>query len=386
MRVFWVNTVAAMGGAERSLLDLVVPLAQLGHEIVVACPEGPLAEALTMAGVVVQPIREVRLRRPSLRHPGRAAGWFRLCAARWDLGRMIRGCNPDLVHANSLTAMLALGGLQTPPVFWHVRDLALSPKAARWAAGRARAIIAISPAVETHLRAVLPPCQHAKIHLISNGIALPDAATLPSRQEARRQLALPGPPVRLVGMLAHFVPWKRHDRLIAVAAQLADRHPEARFVLAGGDLFGEHAGYLRQLRAQIAAAGLGNRVIVSGATDQPLLLLRALDLLVHPADAEPFGRVICEAMAVGTPVVAIDRAGPRSILQHDVTGWLVDPEAPDALARAVDRLLGDSDLRDRLASRALIQVREDFDIRTTAARISERYFAKRVSRFQSRQM
>ena len=42
MRVLWVNTVSFLGGAERSLMDCVVGLARLGHEMAVACPAGPL--------------------------------------------------------------------------------------------------------------------------------------------------------------------------------------------------------------------------------------------------------------------------------------------------------------------------------------------------------
>ena len=101
-----------------------------------------------------------------------------------------------------------------------------------------------------------------------------------------------------------------------------------------------------------------------------MTFLRALDLLVHPADDEPFGRVVCEAMAAGTPVVAMNRGGPATILEHDVTGWLVDPGTPGALAGAMERLLTDEVLRNRLAARAAARVREAYDIRATAARLS----------------
>lgn len=374
MRILWINTVGVLGGAERSLVDLLPPLAAQGHVLAVACPRGAVAAAAAAAGAEVCPIPTVRLRRPSLRHPGWLTGWLTLPAARHRLAGIIRARQPGVVHANSLAAMLALPALHGRPALWHVRDLRLPPTAARLAARRADAIIAISPAVEDRLRVLLPPGQHAKIRLIPNGIPIPDAATRPDRAEARRRLGLP-PTVPLAGMLAHFIPWKRHDRLIAAAATLAARQPALHVVLAGGDLCGEHADYVRRLRAQIAAAGLERRVILPGAVDQPMTFLRALDLLVHPADDEPFGRVVCEAMATGTPVVAMNRGGPATILEHDVTGWLVDPDASGALADAMERLLTDQALRERLAAHAAVRVREAYDINTTATRISACYAA-----------
>jgi len=374
MRILWINTVGAMGGAERSLTELLPPLAAQGHDMAVACPHGTLAASAAAAGADVFPIPSVRLRRPSLRHTGWRTGWLSLPVARRKLAGIIRSHRPDILHANSLAAMLALPSRRGAPAIWHVRDLRLPPAAARLAARRADAIIAISTAVETRLSELLPTSEHAKIKLIPNGIALPDSATLPQREEARQRLGLPlGTPI--IGMLAHFIPWKRHDRLIAAAAALAARHPALHVVLAGGDLCAEHTGYVQRLRAQIAAAGLERRIILLGAVDQPLTFLRALDLLVHPADDEPFGRVVCEAMAAGTPVVAMNRGGPATILEHDETGWLVDPDVPGALAEAVERLLTDEVLRVRLAARAAARVREAYDIRATAARLDAGYAA-----------
>ena len=372
MRILWINTVGVLGGAERSLVDLLPPLAARGHELAVACPYGALAAAAAAAGADVFSFPSVRLRRPSLRHPGWLTGWLTLPAARHRLAWIIRARQPGVVHANSLAAMLALPALHGRPALWHVRDLRLPSAAVRLAARRAGAIVAISPAVEARLRALLPPSQHAKIKLIPNGIPLPDAASLPDRAEARRRLGLP-PTAPLAGMLAHLIPWKRHDRLIAATATLAARQPALHVVLAGGDLCGEHAGYVRRLHAQIAAAGLERRILLLGAVDQPLTFLRALDLLVHPADDEPFGRVVCEAMAAGTPVLAMNRGGPATILEHDKTGWLVDPDAPGALAEAVERLLTDHALRGRLAARAAVRVREAYDINTTATRLAKLY-------------
>ena len=126
-------------------------------------------------------------------------------------------------------------------------------------------------------------------------------------------------------MIANLVPWKRHDLFVEAAILLRDfRDDDGRpptWVIAGSDLFGEHADYVAALRKRVENAGIADRFVWlegRGAAD----ILPGLDLLVHPAAEEPFGRVICEAMAAGVPIVACDAAGPGSILTDCLTGFL----------------------------------------------------------------
>src|SRR5207253_3333041 len=72
-------------------------------------------------------------------------------------------------------------------------------------------------------------------------------------------------------------------------------------------------------------------------------LMRHLDVLVLPSHDEPFGTVLAEAMAVGTPVVATRVGGLPEVVQDGVTGRLVSPGAPDELATAVLEVLARRD-------------------------------------------
>ena len=130
-------------------------------------------------------------------------------------------------------------------------------------------------------------------------------------------------------MIAHLVPWKRHDLFVGAAIFLRDfRDAEGRpitWIIAGSDLFGEHADYVAALRKRIADAGLAERFVwLEGRSAAEIL--PSLDLLVHPTDQEPFGRVICEAMSAGVPIVACNAAGPGSILEDGQTGFLFSPQ------------------------------------------------------------
>lgn len=139
-------------------------------------------------------------------------------------------------------------------------------------------------------------------------------------------------------MVAHLVPWKRHDLFVEAAILLRDFRDAAgrpiTWTIAGSDLFGEHADYVASLRRRIDEAGLTDRFVwLEGRSAADIL--PGLDLLVHPTAEEPFGRVICEAMAAGVPVVACDAAGPGSILEDGKTGFLF-PKQVESGERTVE--------------------------------------------------
>ena len=78
-------------------------------------------------------------------------------------------------------------------------------------------------------------------------------------------------------------------------------------------------------------------------------LYRAIDLVVVPSRAEPFGRVLIEGMAMGKPVVATRVGGPLEIIEDGESGVLVEPGDPESLSRAIENLLADPERRERIA-------------------------------------
>jgi glycosyltransferase involved in cell wall biosynthesis len=85
-------------------------------------------------------------------------------------------------------------------------------------------------------------------------------------------------------------------------------------------------------------------------------LLNASDALVHASVAEQFGQALIEAMACGLPVIAVDRGGPSTIVDHPRTGWLVEPDDPIALAAAIIEAMVDPDERRLRGRRARDEV------------------------------
>jgi glycosyltransferase involved in cell wall biosynthesis len=135
-------------------------------------------------------------------------------------------------------------------------------------------------------------------------------------------------------VLGALVPWKRADLALEVAVRL----PALRLELAGAPLPGDGDDFARALRERAAAPDLAGRVTFSGALADPRTALARAHLLLHCADAEPFGMVLLEALASGRPVAAPAAAGPLEIVP-DGAGRLFAPGDADAGARAVEALL-----------------------------------------------
>jgi glycosyltransferase involved in cell wall biosynthesis len=134
---------------------------------------------------------------------------------------------------------------------------------------------------------------------------------------------------------------KGFDVLIAAFARLP--HSGTRLVILGEG--GDRAALLAQARA----LGIAERVMLPGAVADPWPWMARADVFALPSRVEGWPNALAEAMACGAPVVAADcPSGPREIIAHGRNGLLVPVEDVDALAAALQRLLGD-----RAAARAL---------------------------------
>ena len=142
-----------------------------------------------------------------------------------------------------------------------------------------------------------------------------------------------GPP--RIGSIGRMHRNKGYDVLLEAAARLKARGLDFRLTLAGD------GPELAALKTQAAGLGLADIVAFPGWLDFPVEVLKTLDLFVLSSRVEPFGLVLIEAMAFGTPVVATDIDGPRDILAGGRLGRLVPKNDPDALADAIAAVLAD---------------------------------------------
>jgi glycosyltransferase involved in cell wall biosynthesis len=132
---------------------------------------------------------------------------------------------------------------------------------------------------------------------------------------------------------------KAFDVFVQAAILAADRAPDARFVLVGGDYTSD--GALDRLSRQVEDAGAGGAVFFAGEVDDVAGFLSAADVLVLPSRWESMPYVLLEAGAMGLPVVATPVGGVPELVEEGVTGALVPVDNAVALADAMVRLAAD---------------------------------------------
>jgi glycosyltransferase involved in cell wall biosynthesis len=175
-------------------------------------------------------------------------------------------------------------------------------------------LIGVSESICRNVRSQLRQLPPERCQVIHNAI---DAEALErrllARAEARRALGL-RPDEFVFGTVGRLVAFKAHDDLIAAFAQAIREMPEARLIIIG-------RGPLEsQLRAQLAKAGLQDRVLVQGFLDDAARYMTAFDVFVLPSRDEPFGLVLLEAMVSRLPILASDSGASREILHPEA--WL----------------------------------------------------------------
>ena len=364
MRVALVSHSGEISGAEVSLLGTAVALAGAGVEILFVVPSsGSLATRARAAG---HRVRTVPFPAPRLtRNPVRLAlGTLSLVRCAPLLAGVLRDEGADLVHANSVRAgLIASFGrpLHGRPVVWSVRDFVPANPVGlgvRLVAGLGAArIVGNSNAVSTDFARW--PWLRAKSHTIYPGVS-PETFETSQSGDFRQAWGVP-PPARVVGCVGQIAPWKRvHDVIAAFRAVIAEC-PAARLVVVGAPMFRpENHEYLRALHRLVAGLGLQARVVFAGHEEDIEKVFRSLDVLVHAAQREPFGRVLVEAMAQGVPVVAVAEGGVPEIVRNGETGFLVPAGGTEATAGRVLELLRDDVLRRRMGESGRVRAFESF--------------------------
>jgi glycosyltransferase involved in cell wall biosynthesis len=200
-----------------------------------------------------------------------------------------------------------------------------------------------------------------KIHVVYGGV---DVNVL--KPNSRRR---PGGPLQIL-CVARFEEVKGHIHLVRACSILRDRGVAFECHLVGdGPL-------LPKIRKEIARAGLGNHIRLHGPCPQKKVVerLRATDILVlatvltQSGECEGIPNVLKEAMACGLPVVGSNISGIPELVEHGRSGLLVEAGNPAALANALERLLSNPELRQRLGKAGREKVVREFNLSVSAAR------------------
>ncbi|MBS1188456.1 MAG: glycosyltransferase [Rhodocyclaceae bacterium] len=331
-----------MGGGERMACFLAGRWAEAGHAVSILTLDGPHRPYFELD-------RRVSLHHLGVSGPSRGF-WEMLVYFRHRIGkvrRFIQSADCDVVIGFGSPCMalapLAVAGLrakaisreQSDPLFTEREMGKLKRTIHRLALRRADAIVVQSDAA----RAVLGAGQRRRTSVIPNPIRPVTSRAAPG---------VPGADGRYkMVALGRLDPVKGYEMLLRAWARIHSRLPQWVLVIHGEGAERDH------LESIIAEAGLAGRAFLPGSTDEAEARLAEAHLFVLTSRNEGFPNSLCEAMAVGLPVVATDcRCGPADIVRPGQDGLLVPVDDIAAIADALLSLASDPERRTAMGAEA----------------------------------
>jgi glycosyltransferase involved in cell wall biosynthesis len=345
-RILLFVTLAETGGAQTYVASLLAPLAESFDVAVAAHGDGPLRDAARAAGVRFIPLKHVR----------RPLSLWRDMLGLLELLALLRRERPHIVHVNSAKAgalgRLAAWLVRVPIRIYTVHGWAFGahgwPASVlyRWAERSLRPLTTVTVCVaDSERRAGLAAhtCDDRTTVVIRNGV---DPVPFQARgaHSGRSRLVTVG---RLQAP-------KDAITLVRALATLRGRPFEAVLVGDGPDR--------PAVEEEVRRLGLESAVELLGERDDVPELLGTGDIFVLSSHSEGLPLSILEAMAAGLPVVASNVGGVSEVVVDGETGLLVPPSDAQSLAAAIERLLEDPVLRQRLGEAGRIRIAQDFDL------------------------
>lgn len=392
MHILHLSATGALGGAERSMLDIVASVREANPDwrfsVVTGADGAVIAAAKALgAGARALPYGDALARLGEASSGGRLAAVALAMEYVSSLSNLIDDLRPDVIHTHGLkmhilaawaagAGRLARGG---PRIIWHVHDyVGARPATARflrWSLGQCDAIVTNSSSVAADVRESLQPS--VPVVPVLNAVDLQRFNPSGGRLDLDRlagMLAAPAGTIR-VGLISTFGRWKGHATFLDAIARLDDTLALRAYVI--GDALYHTVGSqytIEELRAQAEANGVAGRVGFTGFVDRVDEAIRALDIVVHASTSpEPFGLVIAEAMACARAVIASDAGGAREIFTRGVDALGHPPGDSEALGGCIAQLARNENLRAQLGAAARQTAERRFNRRRLASELAPIY-------------
>ncbi len=340
MKIVLLNSERGWRGGEAQTLLLATGLRALGHTVTIGCPENSaLAERTSQEQLLLFHLK--------MKGSLSLSSIFRL--RKW-----CKEQQPDIVHAQTAhahsAAALALYGLPIPLVVSRRVNFPLSNSGfTRWKYSRARAITAISRAVQTTLQTSGVSVE--KISIIPDGVVVPEQITHNSSALCQ-ELHIPSS-TRLVLCIANLSHEKDHETLLRAWQHVETKQTGAHLVLVGD---GERKDDLIALAQTLTLKDCHFIGFKKNIAD----LLGAAYVVVLTSRAEGLGSILLEAQAREVPIVATTAGGIPEAVINEKTGLLVPVGDSVACAAALLKLLQDNEMHQRFSQAARQHCEEHF--------------------------
>lgn len=307
MRILFVTSGLAFGGAERQMILLSRELARLGHKLCIytLTPETSRSDELAPGTELVADRKSHKLD----------------CGVLMRLRRHIRAWRPDIVHGflfdGNLYSRIAGWGARLP-VLNSERNDNYVPSLLQRLGYRLTALLCDGIVANSYAGAAfarrLHRTAHGNVDVVWNGIDVHEVeARLASAGEPAREV-FPGADLKRLCMVASIKPQKDHRLALRVLRRLLDADPSWRLICVGDEVYNGVPGYKELVLAERDRLGLEPFVKFVGYRRDVHEMVASSDLLLVTSVHEGFPNAVLEAMACGTAVVSTDYSDVRRIL------------------------------------------------------------------------
>jgi len=342
MKLLFVTPFMTTGGTEKIVYELSRGLKARGASVAVATTGGHLADSLEEEGIRVHQVAVLNKRTP-----------MPLSRAVWQLRRLLKNEKYDIVNSHSfISAMVSyLAILTSGREIKHVFTLHIPEKKSYYRVmGQTLNRIVdqvITVCADTMTQLVRHGVNERRISVIYNGV---DTEKFPfvHRDTPRKDIR--------IGIVARLIERKGHLVLFKSIQEIIGKHDLKLHVIGDGP-------NRENLETAAREMGLKDYVIFLGDCRDIPGRLKELDLFVLPSFYEGFPVTILEALSSGLPVIASAVNGITEIIEDRENGILVEPGQTEALAKAIELIIDNNDLRRRVIKNGRRSVEEEFSLK-----------------------
>ena len=359
MRILQISSARTFGGGERHFVDLARGLHERGHEVFVALrPSNEWQERLDF--LPPENILHVSLRN--------ALGVL----SAQKIGEFVRRNNIEIVHAHAARDYIpaSVACRMAKPAKLIITRHVLFPMKSfhKFALTNLSKAIAVSDAVSANLQKIFPK---EKIVSINNGI---DVQIKEDYEKMRREFRfmhnIPFDDF-LIGTVGELKLLKGQRDFILAANIIAQKFPDARFVIVGKDNSFKKE-FRRELKRLVKIFRLESKFLWLDWVEDTAPLFAALDVFVSASHSESFGLAILDAMANGTAIVSTATEGANELLDAN-SGKLVPVKDSVSLAETVGEFLSDKKTRQMFGANAQKTAREKFSLEKMISKTEKLY-------------
>jgi glycosyltransferase involved in cell wall biosynthesis len=374
-RILHVHNSADIYGASRMLLRWLKSLDRTRFEPQVVLPEdGPLKKLLETEKieVVLHPRLSV-ITRPVFRSWRIILFLLNYPVSVFFLWRLIRRRRIDLVYTNTgvMVSPALAAWLARVPHVWHIRESfqefqSVWPFFSRFITRFSSTVITVSNPIANQFRS------RENVVVIHDGFSREEFQVpkdnLRTEFQVRYQLA----GHFVVGCVGRIKLVRKGQEFLVQATALLKQRGLSIKTLIVGVTFPGNESHLEQIQRMAGELGISDNVVFTGELPDTRGAYAAMDVLaLTSAQPEPFGNVVMEAMGMGLPVVATNIGGSLDQVLDGITGFLVPPADPEALAGAIEKLMKNPELRQQMGAAAMGRLQKNFSLAEMTQKIEQ---------------